>query len=77
MFAYSGYVLHQAERSKTAAELRAEDTRMGELAAAISASWATLATTLGTPLRLWPSLQTHRLHALRPEIGGPSPKDCL
>lgn len=51
MFAYSGYVLHQAERSKTAGELRAEDAHMGELAAAISASWATLTARLAAPRR--------------------------
>jgi hypothetical protein len=76
MFVSSGYNLHQAGRSKSAAELRAEDARLGELAAAVSASWATLTSALGTLLRQRPSLQTHRLHGLRPETGGPSPKEC-
>jgi hypothetical protein len=49
-FGYYGYVL-QAERSRTRAELRAEDARRGELAAALSRASAMLTAALGRPFR--------------------------
>ena len=64
-FGYYGYVLFQAERSKTTAELRAEDARRGELAAALSRASAVLTAALHRPFRLlrtnkwvwrWPSV---------------------
>jgi hypothetical protein len=48
---YYGYVLFQAERSKTTAELRAEDARRGELAAALSRASAVLTAALQRPFR--------------------------
>lgn len=50
-FGYYGYVLFQAERSKTTAELRAEDARRGELAAALSRASAVLTAVLHRPFR--------------------------
>ena len=49
-FGYYSYVL-QAERSRTRAELRAEDARRGELAAALSRASAVLTAALGRPFR--------------------------
>jgi hypothetical protein len=46
-----GYVLFQAERSKTTTELRAEDARRGELAAALSRASAVLTAALHRPFR--------------------------
>jgi hypothetical protein len=51
VFGYYGYVLFQAERSKTTAELRAEDARRGELAAALSRASAVLTAVLHRPFR--------------------------
>jgi hypothetical protein len=39
VIAYHGYVLYQSQRAKTCAEVRAEDARRGELAAAVSGTW--------------------------------------
>jgi len=50
-FGYYGYVLFQAERSKTTTELRAEDARRGELAAALSRASAVLTAALHRPFR--------------------------
>jgi hypothetical protein len=48
---FYGYALFQAERCKTAAELRAEDARRGELAAALSRAAAVLTAAPGRPFR--------------------------
>jgi hypothetical protein len=48
-FGNFGYMLFQAERSKTTAELRAEDAREGELAAARSGASAVLTAALRRP----------------------------
>ena len=50
-FGNHGYVLFQAERSKTATEVRAEDARRGDLAAALSRASAVLTAALRRPFR--------------------------
>ena len=50
-FGYYGYVLFQAERSKTTTELRAEDARRGELAVALSRASAVLTAVIHRPFR--------------------------
>ena len=50
-FGHHGYVLFQAERSTTTAELRAEDARRGELAAALPRALAGLSAALHRPFR--------------------------
>lgn len=56
--AFAYYVLFQAERSKTTTELRADDARRGELAAALSRAPAVLTAVLHRP--------SHRRRASRP-----------
>jgi hypothetical protein len=51
VFASYGYGLFQAERSRTTTELRAEDARRGELAAALSRASAVLTAALRPPVR--------------------------
>jgi len=46
------YLMYQAERTKTVAELRADDVRIGELAAALAQLGCAMA---------WPVRATHRL----------------
>src|SRR5215472_13791386 len=39
MMPYQAYQLHQAERAKTAAEIRRADEQLGELSRALSSAW--------------------------------------
>ena len=39
MMPYGAYQLYQAERAKTAAEIRQADERLGELSRALSSAW--------------------------------------
>lgn len=50
-FGYYGYELFQAERSRSTAELRAEDAGRGELAAALSRASAVRTAVLHRPFR--------------------------
>jgi hypothetical protein len=58
VFTYHGYMLYEAERSKSAAELRSEDARRGEVAALLRRSWAGWTSALGRPLSRAASLRT-------------------
>lgn len=58
MFTYHGYMLYEAERSKSAGELRSEDARRGEVAALLCRSWAAWTSALGRPFRGAVALRT-------------------
>jgi hypothetical protein len=52
VFTCQGYVLYEAERSKSAAELRSEDARRGEVVSLLSRSWTVWTSALSRAVSL-------------------------